>query len=117
MKYITHFSQLEVGREYWLVHKQLPCSLTTKISECKQEGGLFYFENRIWAFHDNNQAMERWHIFGPLPVRHPPDFKALMTEKSLEKPSDDCVDFVKNIEVQDEKHFMGCLSKNTNSVL
>ncbi len=80
MKYITDPDQLIPGREYWLVHKQYGL---VKISECKIEANLMFFENRIWAFGDNNQAMERWDIFGPLPIRQPPDFKALKKQAKL----------------------------------
>lgn len=84
IKHITTTEQLVPGREYWLVSKRWDLQ---KISECKveptPEANLKYFENHIWAYGDNNQAMQSWDIFGPLPIRIPPDFRALKRQAKL----------------------------------
>lgn len=76
IKHITDPEELELGREYWLRPKDSPC--VPYVAVCEQEFGRKYFGLRIWAESNNNQAMRRWDIFGPLPVRNPPDFYALM---------------------------------------
>lgn len=82
MKHITDPSELEVGREYWLVDKRWDLK---KISECKSRTceNLLFFENHIWAYETNNQAFKQWDIFGPLPIRTAPDFEALKAQKLL----------------------------------
>jgi hypothetical protein len=88
VKYITHHSQLEVGREYWLVSKKHE---TNRISKCKSRDGCVFFEDHIWAHEKNNQAMERWNIFGPVPLSQEPDFEALMASNTRNKEVADCL--------------------------
>ena len=74
MKHITDPSELEVGREYWLVDK---ATNFAEINVCKERDGHTYFASHIWVYPSNNQAMKRWDVFGPLPIRIPPNFDVL----------------------------------------
>ena len=74
MKFITDVTTLIPGRQYWLVDKKTNALC---ISECMSDNHHLYFEGRIWAETDNNQAMDRWKIYGPVPVTEPPDFAAI----------------------------------------
>lgn len=78
IKHIKTVSELEVGKEYWLVSK-LYADAVPKISQCRiiDAQGWKYFDAHIWAVEDNNQAMENFDIFGPVPERLPPDFDKL----------------------------------------
>ena len=78
IKYITNVDDLVVGSEYWLVSK-LYSDTVPKISQCRSidAQGWKYFDANIWATEDNNQAMENFHIYGPVPVRVLPDFDKL----------------------------------------
>lgn len=75
IRFISDVKELEVGREYWLVGKHF--DQQARIAFCKESAGHKYFEMHIWAEPDNNQAMQSWNIFGPLPVRPVPNFEAL----------------------------------------
>lgn len=88
MKHITDPSELEVGREYWLVDK---ATNVPEINICKERDGRSYFASHFWVYPSNNQAMERWDVFGPIPVRIAPDFKALMAEKLSNPKVHDCL--------------------------
>lgn len=81
MKHITNVTDLLVGREYWLLDKKNGSVAISKLKvekDDRPDKDRPYFENRMWAFPSNNQAMQHWDIFGPLPVRVAPDFDALM---------------------------------------
>lgn len=73
--YIKELSQLEIGREYWLVDKK--DNRKPFISTCQERDGQAYFELFIWATEKNSQITRHYDVFGPLPVRHPPDFELL----------------------------------------
>lgn len=82
VKYITDPSQLEVGRDYYLLDKETQINSLLPhawplIEECKERDGYKYFSCNIWATEGNNQALERWDIFGPIPKTTLPDFNAL----------------------------------------
>jgi hypothetical protein len=79
IKHITDPSQLENKREYWLVDKVFGWK---GIEQCRMRNGLHYFQEYIWAHTDNNQAMSRWDIFGPLPLHVAPDFAALKAQSA-----------------------------------
>jgi hypothetical protein len=76
IRLITDPTQLEAGRDYWMRGKTLD---VTFIATCREDDSCNkkYFGNYIWAEPDNNQAMERFEIYGPLPTVVPPDFEAL----------------------------------------
>ena len=105
MKHITNPDELEIGRQYWLVDKTTG---NAKISQLKAEDNWKYFESRMWVNTDNNQAMELWDIYGPIPMQVPPDFEALKhgaAEKtSIELNVDDLANFIRTV---DGKHDMG----------
>jgi len=54
--------QLEVGEHYHCFDR-----VTAKYSveKCSDEGEK-YLARKIWATDDNNQALERWDIYGPI---------------------------------------------------
>lgn len=74
MRYITDLNELRVGREYWLFEK-----LTGRVTleRLQERDNRPFFGMHIWAIPGNNQAMDRWDVFGPVPERQPPDFQAL----------------------------------------
>lgn len=87
--YIREVEELEIGREYWLVDKDTG---RRKISTLLTDGPIgtlnddevdsrCYFEQRIWAYPGNEQALRHWNIFGPLPVRPVPNFNELISER------------------------------------
>ncbi len=108
MKHITDPAELELGREYWLVAKEgSDPSWEPKISKLLDDCGRKFFEFRMWAEPDNNQAMDHWDIFGPIPKQEMPDFEALRKAGSDELSSDITVDDLANhIRVVDGKHDM-----------
>lgn len=77
MRHITDPKELMVGREYWVVEK-----LTGKfrIETLQERDNRAFFGMHIWAIEGNNQAMDRWDVFGPIPERQPPDFNALRAQ-------------------------------------
>lgn len=74
IRYVTDPTKLIANMEYWLVDKILN---TASIQLCRKSDNSLYFGDRIWASPTNNQAMDRYDIYGPLPVRREPDFKYL----------------------------------------
>lgn len=106
MKHITNPDDLEVGRHYWLVDKMTG---NAKISQLKsEEADWKYFEGRMWVRPDNNQAMNIWDIYGPIPMEVPPDFEALKRGEVAKAPDEVDVDQLANaIRTIDGKHDMG----------
>lgn len=74
MRRVSDPGELIPGREYWLKDKTLP---KAEVATCELDGKYPFFKGRVWAYDGNNQAMKRWVIFGPLPLRHPPEFVLL----------------------------------------
>lgn len=68
MKQITSNAELIPGNHYWCRDKRYG---DVTLQECNQESypneQWKYLGRRIWAMDDNNQALERWDIVGPLP--------------------------------------------------
>lgn len=56
-------NHLEVGEYYHCFGKRRG---EHSIHKCKQEEGHKYLAHRIWAEDDNNQALEKWRIIGPI---------------------------------------------------
>lgn len=70
MKHITDPTELINDRMYWLVDK---ANGDARASKCQRDfcednshPDHLFFEGRIWATPENNQAMERWDIYGPI---------------------------------------------------
>jgi len=61
---VTENAQLEAGKHYHCFCKH---TFQHQIHECKsdEDGGLF-LGSRIWATDNNNQALEKWVIYGPI---------------------------------------------------
>lgn len=78
IKHLVHHDELIVGREYWLVAKY---NDNVKIAVCNVDSGRLYFLERLWATLENNQVMQFYDVFGPLPIREEPDFGALMEKR------------------------------------
>lgn len=62
---ITTNADLEIGRHYHCFHRT---TIEHSILTCKNDGGMDmkFFGKRIWADANNNQALERWRIYGPI---------------------------------------------------
>lgn len=80
MKHVLDPKDLIVGREYWLRDKETG---EAHISLLIPDEDRYYFDFRIWAYPENNQAMQRWDIFGPIPTRQVPDFEVMMKENKV----------------------------------
>jgi hypothetical protein len=65
---ITSNDQLEVGEYYHCLEKRLGRDCLS-IEQCKEDTGNKYLGNRIWAKDDNNQALEKWFIWGPVEIK------------------------------------------------
>jgi hypothetical protein len=101
MKLVTDVTTLIAGRQYWLFNK---IDRITKLSECMSQMQHLYFEDRIWAMPDNNQAMEHWKIYGPI---SPPDFEAIEKAGSHGLAAGVTIDELANfIRTVDGKHDM-----------
>lgn len=65
-KEITTNKELEPGKYY---HCFLKSTGKYSIQQCMFNGETKYIgTNTIWADDDNNQALERWKIFGPIKI-------------------------------------------------
>lgn len=78
MKLITSNKDLIVGIDYWVMEKRLHLNKARKpvMVTCKEQSGCKHL-NGFWAQDDNSQALERWHIVGPItPIDMPwfPDY-------------------------------------------
>lgn len=67
MKLIQSNSELEVGREYWC--KPKTTAFDPIVMRCSECGGIKYLGAGIWATDNNNQALEKYDIVGP--IEHP----------------------------------------------
>lgn len=73
MKKITNNDELEVGKEYWCkfkTSKSMP-----QLFKVGEQGGWKYIGSRIWATNENNQALEKFDIIGPVEYPNFDDFK------------------------------------------
>jgi hypothetical protein len=75
VRHIRELSQLEIGREYWLVDKK--DNRKPFISTCQERDGQAYFELFIWATEKNSQITQHYDVYGPIALRQPPDFELL----------------------------------------
>jgi hypothetical protein len=62
--------QLEIGEYYFLLDK---ITGDISIKQCLSESGRLHF-GKIWATDENNQALERWRILGPVQMPTREDF-------------------------------------------
>lgn len=83
MKHITDNSQLKVGREYWC---RIRGQAFATPFVCHVRDGMRYLADHIWAEDSNNQALQRWEIFGPIPPRQSADFDAVLKAEIKEEP-------------------------------
>ena len=71
MKKIENLEELKNGEYYWLVSKMIydngQHSNTKIIERFITDNPLPQFGNKIWAHEGNNQAMEKYDIYGPIP--------------------------------------------------
>lgn len=109
MKHVTDPAELEIGRDYWLVAKAKSMNdWVPKISKLLADDGRKFFEYRMWAEPDNNQAMEYWDIFGPIPELTVPNFEALRQAGpegiNNEVTIDDLANYIRTV---DGNHDMG----------
>ena len=71
MKKILTNDELEIGKEYWC--KPKTTSFDPMVLRVGESSGIKYLgTNRIWASDNNNQALERYDIIGPIEY---PNFK------------------------------------------
>lgn len=88
MQLITENSQLIAGREYWARDKR---DGAITLERCESEEGRQYVgRGRFWAMDTNNQALARWDLVGPVPLREAPDFAAFGVAVSM--PADRSVE-------------------------
>ena len=72
---VTDVNDLQTYKAYWLVDKLWPLAEPTleRLKCSHGDSELKYFTaNHIWAHVSNNQAFQRWRIFGPVPEFVPP---------------------------------------------
>ena len=73
MKKINNLSELENDKYYWLcsnmVYDNGEKSKSMMISKFRDHGDThaYFGTGRIWAYEGNNQAMEKYDIYGPVP--------------------------------------------------
>ena len=70
MKYIEFNSQLEPGK-YYICHCKMIYDNGNRSDsiyplKCDEISGRKFIGSNIWAMDDNNQALEKYDIYGPL---------------------------------------------------
>lgn len=95
MKLIASNAELIPGRQYWCKSKTHG---DIELHRCYEEGDWKYLgRSRIWAMDDNNQALDRWHIVGPVPEVGPINFDDyLQAEAPARAPAVDTLVEVRN---------------------
>ena len=67
MKKILTNDDLEIGKEYWCKHKDVHYKQHPEVMIVNETGNAKYLgHNYIWATDDNNQALEKFDIIGPI---------------------------------------------------
>lgn len=71
MEQIESNQQLTPGDYYFLLDKTTG---EISVKKCLSESGRLYFGLNIWATNQNNQALEKWCIRGPVQMPTREDF-------------------------------------------
>lgn len=68
MQLITTNKQLTVGRHYWCRNSKYPHFEPDILKVGEISGRKYIGTGKIWAMDENNQALERFDIVGPIPT-------------------------------------------------